>query len=135
MKIRYLLPAIIWSLTIIVLILMPSGNIPKTKLLNIPHIDKIIHFGLFFMLSVLLDFGFRKQLRGSFLNNNHYTISLVFCVIFGVGTELLQFVFTSQGRSATLLDFIANFSGAVAGIFTMFLLMKNALVYQFIYRI
>ncbi|MFP4288793.1 MAG: VanZ family protein [Bacteroidota bacterium] len=135
MKIRYLLPAFVWALTIIVLILMPSGNIPKTKLLNIPHIDKLVHFGLFFVLSILLDFGFRKQPFKSFLQKNHYTISLLFCVIFGVGTELLQFVFTSQGRSATVLDFIANFSGALAGVFALFVLLKNPAVDHFICRI
>jgi len=114
---------------------MPSGNIPKTKLLNIPHIDKLIHFGLFFVLSLLLDFGFRKQPLKSFMRENHYTISLLFCVIFGVGTELLQLVFTSQGRSGTMLDFMANFSGTLAGLFALFVLTKNPTIDHFIYRI
>ncbi|MFW5892460.1 MAG: VanZ family protein [Bacteroidota bacterium] len=135
MNIRYLFPSFIWAITIIVLILMPSDNIPKTKLLNIPHIDKFIHFGLFFVLSILLDFGFRRQSLESFMRKNHYTISLIFCVIFGVGTELLQFAFTSQGRSATVLDFLANFAGALAGVFALFLLIKIPKIDQFIYRI
>ena len=43
-----ILANIIWILIIFILCAMPSEDIPDPHL-DIPHLDKVIHFGMFFI--------------------------------------------------------------------------------------
>ena len=44
---------VIWFLIIFVLCALPGEDIPDPRL-NIPHLDKVVHFGMFFIFSLLL---------------------------------------------------------------------------------
>ena len=51
----FILANILWVVIIFILCAMPSDDIPDPHW-NIPHLDKVVHFGMYFVLSILLIF-------------------------------------------------------------------------------
>jgi VanZ family protein len=87
---------------------MPSDNIPKMR---IPYADKVFHFGVFFVQSVLLSllFGFRTK-------NSYFQIillSTLLTFIYGGLIEILQSKFFN--RTGELFDLIADIAGGFVG--------------------
>ncbi len=113
MKLRYLLPSILWLIVISLLLSMPASSIPKTPFLNIPHFDKVVHLFLFSVFVILLNFGFYKQ-KMIELHRCHYTISMLLGVLTGIGTELLQ-NYLAIGRSGDLVDLLFDIAGCIIG--------------------
>jgi len=103
------IPAGIWSAVIAFLCLMPSGDLPENQLFNIPHFDKLVHAGLYFILSLLLIKPLSKSGLPAILPIIAYT------VILGGGLELLQAFFTVS-RSGSWFDLLADIIGAMAGV-------------------
>jgi VanZ family protein len=122
MKYRYLLPAFLWCLTILWLISIPGGNIPKFSFLNIPHFDKLIHAFVFGVLSVFLSYGFYKQ-NISLLGRYPYTFSMLIGVLYSIMTEWIQDRFV-MGRTGDFYDILANVIGCCAGI-VVFVFLKR----------
>jgi VanZ family protein len=113
MRFKYLLPALIWTVIIMVLISIPGSTFPRTSLFHIPHFDKLVHAGIFAVFTLLVNYGMYMQ-DDSFFKRNHYTISLSAGVIFGVLTEWFQLHYV-PGRSGEWPDLLADLLGAVAG--------------------
>lgn len=123
MKLRYFLPAVVWSLIIVWIISLPPAIIPKTPFLNIPHFDKLVHAFIFAVFIVLLNYGLIRQ--SSFWTRKYlYTISLVIGVIYGAGTEWIQLHFIA-GRTGEWWDFAANITGCLAGTLVFMYLKKQ----------
>jgi len=123
MLIKYYWKTIIWAIIIAVLSSIPGDDVSKIKILNIPHMDKIAHLGIYFILSFLF---FLEAHRNSFAikTNRKFSIAILFlCVLYGIIMEFLQF-FLFQERSAEFLDIIANSTGSVLSLF-VFLVLKN----------
>lgn len=74
----------------------------KASLQIFPHIDKVVHFAIFFVLAAIMHRAF----------NIPVTAHLVLLVIYGGSIELLQ-SFTPK-RQASWLDLLADSLGAVA---------------------
>ncbi|MRI02481.1 hypothetical protein GH721_18195 [Kriegella sp. EG-1] len=94
-----------------------SGVDTSSFSINIPNLDKIVHFVFYFNVSVLgVLFIWEHQ---------HWRISLqkaillMFCfaVIYGIIIEVLQYSFTTD-REGDILDAIANSFGGVIGVLT-----------------
>ena len=122
---KHLLPAIIWGVGVLIVLSIPSDSIPESKLLNIEHIDKGVHFVLFFVFSLLLCFGFFKQQIIGALNKNYVIYAFLISVLYGGLTEFLQFAWF-ESRSGNIFDFFANTVGAIAGVLGFYLFVKNA---------
>lgn len=45
---------VLWAIVIFVLCSIPGNDLPKTSLIAIPHFDKIVHFGMFFVMGIFL---------------------------------------------------------------------------------
>lgn len=105
-----LLRNIIWALIIFVLCAMPSENIPDPHL-NIPHLDKIVHFGMFFVMAILLCNELEYQTKLTLRNIYITTVSITF--IYGGLIEVLQQHFFN--RSGDILDLLADVFGAIIG--------------------
>jgi VanZ family protein len=114
MKISHLLPSVIWSLVILWIICIPGSSIPETPFIYIPHFDKIVHAFIFGVFAFLINFGLYRQ-KNSFLRRNHYTITMIAGVLYGVITEWIQLSFI-PGRSGELMDWVADVAGTIAGI-------------------
>lgn len=92
--------------------LLPADNADKILFIDFPHIDKIIHFFMYLILSLILliDIHLYKKKPTSF-----YTLSvLTFILIFSGIIEIIQEVFILS-RSGSFYDFAANLTGIILG--------------------
>ncbi len=116
MRIKFFAPAFLWALVILWLCAIPGQDIPNWKLLSF---DKAGHATLFFILTILLFWGFYKTGSKYFL-----LVSLFAAIAYGGATELMQ-QYWFENRKADILDFIANTFGALITLPVYFLLLKK----------
>ena len=98
--------SILVALIIMYLSLTSSDTFNKVKFVNIPFLDKIIHFGMYFVLMSVILFENRKKLKSP---GKLFLISLI-PFFYGVLMEILQFSLTIS-RSGSLYDVIFNSTG------------------------
>jgi VanZ family protein len=110
MNIKLFIKPLIWLALICYGLFTPSGRLPKTAILNIPHFDKIVHFGLFFIFCLLLFKPIKK------LKMNHLYLAPVISLILAATLESVQHMI-STSRSSNLYDFMANAAGIIVSVF------------------
>lgn len=121
---RYNFPGVIWGLIILILSGLPPDNFPDTSFLDIPHKDKIIHFGLFLVLVFLLSRGFLLQKRFIILKKSYPASALISGIAYGGITEILQeIVFITRG--CEISDFISDVAGCCTGLALFLIFRKN----------
>lgn len=101
---------IIWALVIFILCALPSDDIPDPGI-NLPHLDKVVHFGMFFIMALLLCNELEYQTRLSLRKIYITTVCIVF--LYGGLIEILQENFFN--RSGDLMDLLADVFGAIVG--------------------
>lgn len=113
----WLIMAIAWTITIVILSLLSPGKIPNVITLSW---DKLLHFGAYFLLMYLLiaafynhEFRFKRSL-------------LLLTIVLGIGIEFIQ-KFMDLGRSLDYMDMIANMMGSWIGFhsFDVYLKLKT----------
>jgi VanZ family protein len=87
---------------------MPSSGIPKFK---IPNIDKIAHFGFFFVQSILVSLILYLQTKFNYMPI--VLISTLLSFVYGGSIELLQQAYFN--RTCDVLDLIADVTGGFTG--------------------
>ena len=107
MKILYFWKPILWLAIICYGLFIPASELPTKPFLNIPHFDKLVHFSLFFGLSILLFRPFKK------LKMRYYLLSPVISIFLGLLLETTQQLVTIS-RSSNVFDFLANTTGIAA---------------------
>lgn len=83
----FILANILWVVIIFILCAMPSDDIPDPHW-NIPHLDKVVHFGMYFVLSILLIFPLEEY--SCLKLSRIYLIAILVALIYGGGIEILQ---------------------------------------------
>jgi glycopeptide antibiotics resistance protein len=83
---------------------MPASQIPSTPFIKIPHFDKLVHFGMFFILCLL----FFRPVKHFTPNFYFWTPLLTF--LLAVTLEFLQHKITSS-RTSDIHDLFANAAG------------------------
>ncbi|MFL2768648.1 MAG: VanZ family protein [Gammaproteobacteria bacterium] len=78
-----------------------------------PHLDKITHFSIFFLMTVLLILGRLKR-----------DYAIIFCILYALFTEIVQ-TFLNY-RTGSILDFVSDILGITFAIFFIFFLEKRA---------
>ncbi len=86
----------------------------STPKINIPHFDKVVHFGFYFGAVILGVFAVREQTKGNTALNKGVLLMIFFAIIFGIVIEILQLTYTSD-RQGDVLDVLANSFGAICG--------------------
>lgn len=104
MKLILFLKPIIWLMLICYGLFIPASELPSKPFLNIPYFDKMVHFGLFFVFSLLLFRPFKK------INLNHLFFAPALSLFLGALLEITQHII-SNTRSSNFNDFLANTSG------------------------
>lgn len=104
------IPWAMWAAGLAFLMLLPSESFPESKLLSY---DKLGHFGVFLIFTLLLSFAFTRHMPPSGSKIKRLTIALTISIVYGIALELLQQAV--PGRMADIYDFIANTIGAVTG--------------------
>src|SRR5690554_2983612 len=107
MNFRYFIKPIIWLALICYGLFIPASALPKKSILSIPHFDKVVHFGLFFVFCLLLFVPFKK------IKMNHLFFAPMVAIILSGILEAVQQMISSS-RSSNFYDFIANTTGILA---------------------
>jgi VanZ family protein len=98
-------PALLWTIIISILTLLPGKDLPKVDIVNF---DKIAHLGVFFALNLL-------YLRWLAKSNHHISRILsitMICIAYGGIIEILQGALYTD-RYADIYDFIFNTLGCI----------------------
>lgn len=120
---KLLLISFVWGIIIFVLSSIPGNSLPSHP--TIPHFDKIVHAGLYFILSLfilpVLDFSEHKWVRKS-----SFLIVILITSLYGGFIEIAQqswFV----NRSGELGDFLSDIAGSLIGIILYYSLLRKVL--------
>jgi hypothetical protein len=104
---------------IFILLSMPAGNTPGNNwisyLLQLPFADKVIHMGLFGSLALSLFFHFEQYSNISFRSTRTKALSLIVCILFGIGMEYYQKYFVPS-RGFEVGDMLADAIGALVAL-------------------
>jgi len=113
-KKRYWISIAVWASIILVLCGMPPQDVDKIKFIDIPYLDKLVHFGLYFVLALLIMaiLTLNSKLKYSRWAN---LITIFSCLLYGWLIEVMQRAFF-PGRSYELMDVVADTAGAVVGV-------------------
>lgn len=111
------LVAILWTLLVFIVCLLPSKDIPE---IDVPLIDKWVHF-LLFGLFAFLWLCSKPSPSPTFL-----LFIFAISVLFGWFVESLQRAFPSLGRSYELMDIVADAIGGLLGTLAFYFLYRFA---------
>ncbi|MEC8604280.1 MAG: VanZ family protein [Bacteroidota bacterium] len=105
--------AFLWSLFILLVCFVPSNGIPKFSIFKHLHLDKWIHFFLFFIQSTLFLLIRKNNGLIKFRKHTNKILFIFFyCLILGLLIELVQHYFI-QSRFGDAGDFISNLLGVL----------------------
>ena len=115
------IPAFAWACLIAVLCLLPQSAFYSPEFLHKLPLDKTVHFGMFFILSVLTWRGMQPKLP---VFKYPFFILLAVLIAYGGLTELAQGWFTKT-RHTEMLDFLADIVGLVFGFLFYLLVLRR----------
>lgn len=118
MKIKYFWKPLLWLAIICYALFIPADDLPLEPFFRIPHFDKIVHFGLFFVLCLLLLRPFKL------LKLNYYLLAPLISIVLSAMLETSQHVL-SVSRNSDIKDFIANSLGAISSVMFYYLFVSN----------
>ena len=91
--------------------LTSAHTFDKIPLINIPEIDKIVHFVMYFSLMSVIILEHRKTIK----SNSRLFLTGLIPLLYGILIEVLQATVTTT-RSASVYDALANTAGIFASI-------------------
>jgi len=113
------LPLAVHWITIFILTSIPGDSLPEFAL-----DDKLKHFIAYFVLSFFLTIALRVQERYKNLRNHYIKFAVFITIIYSTFDEIHQAFI--PGRSAEVLDWIANLLGLILGIYAAFRLIRKS---------
>lgn len=117
----YFLPAIFWSILILILSAANPASLPKLDWVDLISPDKAGHLFFYGLLAWLVMYGFSK-IRSK-LSMILTLLIISFVSLYGFTIEILQYSFF-EGRHFDYLDLIANIIGSNVGA-SAFKIFKN----------
>ncbi len=113
--IKFFWKPILWGLIVILLSAIDTTNMSRPWFLQIPNLDKIVHFTLYCIFTFLLVFDLQKS--GVAGKSAGIILLLAFsaAVLFGGGMEIMQMI-PAFHRDASISDFYANMAGSAAAV-------------------
>ncbi len=117
------IPAFAWACLVAVLCLIPQSCFYTPGFLHTLPLDKVVHFGMFFILSILSLRGIQIKLP---LFNFWFFMLISILIMYGGLTELAQGWFTKT-RHTDLIDFLTDVVGILFGFLFYLLVMRKKL--------
>lgn len=106
----------IYTITVSLIILYLSLATPQTFVrsgfFDIPHLDKFVHFGLYFLLMATMILEHRRSLT----DTRKLLLMALIPFFFGIVIEFIQSEFT-KNRTGEFLDMIADEGGGAVAMF------------------
>ena len=121
-NIKYLI--VVWIIIIFILSSISGNELNKLPKFKIPHLDKIVHFTMYFILQFLVSLEYFKNFSGKYKLSNYILISTLLSIFYGGGIEVMQEYFFTK-RSGNIYDLLANSIGAVMGSFILIITVKK----------
>lgn len=117
---RYYLPAVAWTLIMLVLTLLPASDLPRTFFFRVPYFDKLVHAGIFGLFVVLWYAGAYKKHRAAPGDKQYHPMTLLARVILaaillGLLIEVVQKEWATLHRDFEWMDWLADILGAFFG--------------------
>lgn len=107
---------ITWALVVLILSTMSGQTVEKLPLSNVPHLDKLVHFTMYFIFTFLLLLDLSKYLGKTISWRQIIIFSALAAIAYGGIMELLQEI-PRLHRDTDIKDFIANSAGAISAVF------------------
>lgn len=107
------IPLAIHWITIFILTSLPGDSLPEFA-----FDDKVKHFIAYFVLSVFLTITFKVQERYKKFKEHFIKFAFIIAIIYSTFDEIHQAFI--PGRSAEILDWIANLLGILLGIYAAY---------------
>ena len=114
-------PLGLYWLLIFILTSIPGRSIPKV----FGGVDKIKHFGAYFVLAFLLSFTLYVQKRFPILSKRALLFTFIITLFYGIFDEVHQIFI--PGRYFDWWDLLADIIGSVIGIFLVKIIISNKL--------
>lgn len=109
---------ILVSLVILYLSLANAKTFEKAGFFDIKYLDKMVHFGLYFIFTITLIFEHRNY----FSNTRQLLLTALIPFAFGTLIEVMQSDFTAT-RTGDILDVLANTGGIMSAVY-LWLIIK-----------
>ncbi len=103
--------SILVALIIMYLSLANSHTFDKVSFINIPNIDKVVHFGMYFGLMSVIILENRKAIKST----SHLFLTGLIPLFYGILMEILQATLTLT-RTGSFYDALANSVGILVSI-------------------
>jgi len=101
---------ITWAIVVLFLSTLSGRKVEELPLANIPHMDKVIHFGMYFIFTFLLLLDLSRYLRKIVSWKQIILFSTIAAIAYGGLMEILQEI-PSIHRDTDIKDFLANSAG------------------------
>lgn len=106
-------PGMIWFLLVTFLLCLPGSDLPSTQdWMNVIYFDKLVHIGLFCVLSFLFMWPVLRSKRTVAEKWNHCIKIAMAACLYGITSEFIQKYFIA-GRNFDLVDWSADTLGAI----------------------
>ena len=113
--IRSFLPAIGWFITSVILLTLPGSAFPSTNWMGDIQFDKIIHIGMFSLLTFLICWGVYRNAGRGYTSVKWFVVAALGSLAYGIIMEYVQRDYIIN-RSFDGGDIIADGIGSVAGL-------------------
>jgi len=113
------LPLGLYWLLIFILTSIPGKSIPKV----LGGVDKIKHFGAYFVLAFLLSFALKMQNRYPIVSKYSVLFTFMITLFYGLIDEVHQIFI--PGRYFDWMDLLADVIGSLIGIFLAKIIISN----------
>ena len=108
---KYKLFVIFWIIVILILSAISGNDLDKVPKINIPHFDKVVHFGMYSILQYLFVLYYSKvKPKLNIITFLVYTA--IFSVSYSILMEFAQ-TYVFEKRSGDFFDVIANTAGVI----------------------
>ena len=104
---KHFLPGIAWFFIVGILTLMPGKDVPEVDMFQIPQFDKLVHTGMFGMLTLLFCLPYFRSSMNSNAKKRIFLRVALMMAAWGLLIEVIQKYFV-PGRSFEWLDWLAD---------------------------
>ncbi len=107
---------ILLTILILIVILMPGGNVPEVK---VEGFDKVVHLGMFGALTLCFYYEYNEY-KGRL---PHFIYTFLTVALFGLATEVMQLF--ADKRSFDLRDLLADSVGILLASIVFIIIQKK----------
>lgn len=111
---------IVWALTIFIQSSFPSVSLPEVEYISV---DKVIHMGIFGLLTALCYISLIHLNKENFLTKSPLSWSVIFGILYGASDEIHQYFVPN--RSSEVQDWIADVIGVIIAGLVIHYYLKN----------